>query len=97
MALTACPECNHHISDKAHSCPKCGHPLQANKVYVTNPTKGKGKKALGIILILFALLLSATTYGKPRSSSTELIGGLSITIGIILLIVGKIQHWWHCK
>jgi hypothetical protein len=24
MALIPCPSCNHHISDKALACPKCG-------------------------------------------------------------------------
>jgi hypothetical protein len=29
MALIKCPECSNEVSDKAASCPKCGHPLQA--------------------------------------------------------------------
>lgn len=29
MALIKCPECSSDVSDKAGSCPKCGHPLQA--------------------------------------------------------------------
>jgi hypothetical protein len=29
MALTKCPECSNEVSDKATSCPKCGHPVQA--------------------------------------------------------------------
>jgi len=28
MALIKCPECSNENSDKATSCPKCGHPLQ---------------------------------------------------------------------
>lgn len=27
MSLINCPECNRQISDKAHSCPYCGYPL----------------------------------------------------------------------
>lgn len=27
MALTACPECGHQVSDQATSCPNCGYPL----------------------------------------------------------------------
>jgi len=27
MALVKCPECGNNISDKAKSCPKCGHPM----------------------------------------------------------------------
>jgi hypothetical protein len=29
MPLTKCPECSNELSDKAISCPKCGHPFQA--------------------------------------------------------------------
>ena len=28
MALITCPECSARISDKAATCPKCGHPMQ---------------------------------------------------------------------
>lgn len=28
MALTACPECGHQVSDRAASCPNCGYPLE---------------------------------------------------------------------
>lgn len=31
MALIDCHECNHLISDKAVSCPKCGCPLEINR------------------------------------------------------------------
>ena len=27
MTLVNCPECKAQISDKAHSCPKCGYPI----------------------------------------------------------------------
>lgn len=29
MALINCPECKEQISDKAFSCPKCGHPMMS--------------------------------------------------------------------
>ncbi len=31
MPLIKCPECNKEISDKATSCPSCGHPLKDEK------------------------------------------------------------------
>lgn len=31
MALTKCKECNEEISNKAESCPKCGHPNEKAK------------------------------------------------------------------
>ena len=27
MALMYCPECGHHVSDKANNCPNCGYPI----------------------------------------------------------------------
>lgn len=30
MALVKCPECGNDISDKAKSCPKCGHPMMVS-------------------------------------------------------------------
>ncbi len=29
MALIACPDCGHQVSDQAYSCPECGRPLRA--------------------------------------------------------------------
>lgn len=29
MALIACPECNHQVSDRAFACPSCGNPIAA--------------------------------------------------------------------
>ncbi len=31
MALTACPDCNGKVSDKAFACPSCGHPMNSGK------------------------------------------------------------------
>jgi len=31
MVLISCPECKRMVSDKALSCPGCGHPLQENR------------------------------------------------------------------
>ena len=39
--LTNCPECNHEISDKAHSCPNCGHPFDGREI--CQFCKGTGK------------------------------------------------------
>src|ERR1043166_6322233 len=29
MALIKCPECSNDVSERAISCPKCGHPFQS--------------------------------------------------------------------
>lgn len=36
MALIICPECNKEISDKAITCPHCGHPMQTNQTDTRN-------------------------------------------------------------
>ena len=47
MALISYPECQHNISDKATSCPNCGHPLQQNRgLSLYNILLGKRWKAL---------------------------------------------------
>ena len=28
MALMLCPECGGQVSDKAHTCPHCGYPIE---------------------------------------------------------------------
>ena len=28
MALMICPECGGQVSDKAHTCPHCGYPIE---------------------------------------------------------------------
>ncbi len=37
MALLKCPECSNEVSDKAVSCPKCGHPLQNTSPQAATP------------------------------------------------------------
>ncbi len=57
-------------------------------MYISNPSKGKGKKILGLILIIIA----GITYPNNKITAEIL-----ITIGVILFVVGKFQHWWHWK
>ncbi len=33
MALIDCSECGKHVSDKAHACPGCGHPINPGSQY----------------------------------------------------------------
>ena len=45
MALINCPECNGVVSDKAHTCPHCGYPLEDmknnNKTLIDCPNCGE--------------------------------------------------------
>lgn len=42
MALIACAECNHQVSDKAFSCPSCGYPIAGGA-----PSSGGVARVLG--------------------------------------------------
>jgi predicted nucleic acid-binding Zn ribbon protein len=58
MALVACPECGAQISDKATTCPQCGHPMLTAGRRAWQPF-GVGWMAicvLALIVALFALL-----------------------------------------
>lgn len=41
MALINCPECGQQISDKAQTCPICGHPMEVNYNYSSNASIGQ--------------------------------------------------------
>jgi hypothetical protein len=56
MAIIACQECTHQVSDQAVSCPNCGAPIAPVK------TKPRGKRIISRVLsTLAALWMIATT------------------------------------
>jgi predicted amidophosphoribosyltransferase len=90
MALINCYECNREISDLANSCPHCGAPAKSNKkneVFIINSTIGKPIIAIGYTFILTSLIY---LYGGVYKFFVG-----SLVIGIILVIVGKLRHWWY--
>jgi LPXTG-motif cell wall-anchored protein len=98
MALISCPECGRSVSDQADSCPQCGRPVGKSKnVYITNAKKGKGKKLIGGLLLILSTIMSAANTGASTSSGLSAFIGLMFIAGIILLIYGKIEHWWHWR
>jgi hypothetical protein len=57
MALIKCKECEHSISDKAHSCPQCGYPMERNGITkkserVRRPIGGYLALIVGIYILL---------------------------------------------
>ena len=44
--LTACPECELQVSDKALSCPHCGYPLQGESAAPRKPRKSAKRRSL---------------------------------------------------
>jgi hypothetical protein len=61
MALIQCPECKAEVSEKASSCPKCGHPINAT---VSNANESPKKQGVSLIrnLIGVAVLLTIVVF-----------------------------------
>jgi len=94
MSLITCPECKNSISDKANSCPKCGYLPSSNNVKVTNVYKGKNKIILGKLLASLGVLLFFISF-PAQNPSLFVFAILSLIVGIIILIVGRFQNWYH--
>jgi len=78
MALIKCPECSNEVSDKATSCPKCGHPLQAAAPQspATTPLTGTAQRRTG--------------YDPKNLSAGYII--FFLAIGILAIIVLAIKN-----
>ena len=78
MALIQCPECKTEISDKAVSCPKCGHPMAVSApLNVSPPTsvpaQAGGKKTVSTFrrLVGVVVLLVVLFYGLKALNYTQ--------------------------
>lgn len=68
--LIKCPECSNEVSDRATSCPKCGHPIQAaapqppapeapaetSSASSTAPPKKSQAGAVAVLIVLVAVI-----------------------------------------
>jgi len=59
MALINCPACGKNISDKAVSCPGCGHPMQSatTPVSISAPKNG-GYRAIAVVIVVAAVAVA---------------------------------------
>lgn len=46
MALIACPECGHKVSDAAAACPACGHPVRRTVAVAPGYQPGGGRQTV---------------------------------------------------
>lgn len=98
IILIRCPACDKGVSNKANSCPHCGHPLKnSTGVYINNAKRGKGKKLVGLLLFILSIMMFTAGYSDPTNTLLPTLGALLLVVGIALLIYGKIEHWWHWK
>jgi hypothetical protein len=75
MAIIACSECAHEVSNQAATCPNCGAPIAAPP-----PTpKRRAKRGIFGILISLAVLclIAATLWYLPRNQLTTLLAQFS--------------------
>ena len=106
MALINCSECNHEVSDKAESCPKCGAPIATAretiaagaKIRTVQETSKKFKLqtliSASLIIIGFVWVIGAANTPQSEPSS---IPALIIFIGLIWYVVNRFRIWWHHK
>lgn len=94
MALLKCPDCETEVSDKAEICPKCAYPISKqgeaiNRVQTIEKTSKnlKLQSLIGAILILIGFWLFFS-----GSSGLSL---LFLFIGIIIVVVARVQIWWY--
>jgi Flp pilus assembly protein TadB len=71
--LIDCPDCNHQISEKAKSCPKCGRPITAKDRPHKKMTSGRLISILLFAFIFFGIIALI---------------GLVVNVGIFLGAIG---------
>jgi hypothetical protein len=67
MALIECQECKKYISEKAQSCPECGHPVENTGKSGSMPDTFKSMDSIqsekyAIKLIIIPIIASALMY-----------------------------------
>jgi hypothetical protein len=97
MALISCPECKANISDKAASCPGCGHPMtplagRGEGPLVTTQLTAKRYKAAQAI---GATLIFCGMFSCMGGEQTAPVTGFLFLGGLALAIWGKWSAWWH--
>lgn len=96
MAMITCSECGNNVSDQANVCPHCGIRMQQQAVVIANPYHGKKNMLLGKLLAVIGPFLIMFSFFSGKSG-LFLLGIVLIFLGAIILVIGRIQHWWHWR
>jgi uncharacterized membrane protein YvbJ len=70
--------------------------ISRHEIDVSNPRKGKKKILIGVIILLTGMVMAGSAQDN-QESAVAVFGWLGILIGPILIIIGKIQHWYYNK
>lgn len=108
MALIKCPECQSDVSDRAHSCPKCGCPVsgspslsQTEKTQLIEQTskKYKAHRLFSTIAMIAGFLMLVTAFaGSPTGSPAPILGWIGLTgmvTGLVWGVWAGFLIWWH--
>lgn len=103
MALIKCEECGKNISDKATTCPSCGHPTnKAEKplVQIDSAPRKRKKYRIGLLIFtpifLVGIILSMIWWASTITGGEgEQLGfWLFVTfVGLVGMIISKIGSW----
>ncbi|MBN2121190.1 MAG: zinc ribbon domain-containing protein [Candidatus Omnitrophica bacterium] len=78
MGLVSCPECGNHISEKAVTCPKCGHPREGLSYPSHRAWRGFEYKSSAEIL---GFPLIHIAFGRNKKTGKLLVARGIIAIG----------------
>lgn len=105
MSLINCSECNHEVSDKAESCPKCGLPISNAKETLAAGTQintiqetSKKFKMQTLISVSMIIIGFVWLFNNDSTHATiKDIPAILIWTGLIWYLVNRIRIWWHHK
>src|SRR4051812_23352188 len=78
MAIIACRDCAHHVSDQAESCPNCGAPIASN--VKIRPRSRRGVPRVLIVVMALWTLGTLLWIFQPDWTRDELITGARVSL-----------------
>jgi hypothetical protein len=94
MALITCPDCSNEVSDKAASCPKCGHPIASGATAISTIREAPTEKTYysdqqGIRITSTRAIIDNKTYSMANVSSVAR-GRVPASYGgaIVMMMIG---------